>query len=117
MFVIGMELDLKVLRNKAQDAIVVSHASIVFPFTLGMGLAYFVYSSFAPPNVQFLSFGLFLGIAMSITAFPVLARICQWVGLDFWYEEFTDVGWVDCPIPTFYSDFEFCERCYSGQRF
>jgi Kef-type K+ transport system membrane component KefB len=81
MFVIGMELDLKVLRNKAQDAIVVSHASIVFPFTLGMGLAYFVYSSFAPPNVQFLSFGLFLGIAMSITAFPVLARIVQERGI------------------------------------
>jgi len=81
MFVIGMELDLKVLRNKAQDAIVVSHASIVFPFTLGMVLAYFVYSTFAPPNVQFLSFGLFLGIAMSITAFPVLARIVQERGI------------------------------------
>jgi Kef-type K+ transport system membrane component KefB len=46
-----------------------------------MGLAYFVYSSFAPPNVQFLSFGLFLGIAMSITAFPVLARIVQERGI------------------------------------
>lgn len=81
MFVIGMELDLKVLKNKAQDAIVVSHASIVFPFTLGMTLAYFVYDSFAPANVQFLSFALFLGIAMSITAFPVLARIIQERGI------------------------------------
>ena len=77
MFVIGMELDLKILRNKAQDAVVISHASIVFPFTLGMGLAFFLYKSFAPQGVQFLSFGLFLGIAMSITAFPVLARIVQ----------------------------------------
>ncbi len=81
MFVIGMELDLKALRNKAQDAVVISHASIVIPFTLGMGLAYFTYSSFAPPGVQFLSFGLFLGIAMSITAFPVLARIVQERGI------------------------------------
>ncbi len=81
MFVIGMELDLKVLKNKAQDAVVISHASIIFPFALGMGLAYFIYESFAPEGVPFLSFGLFLGIAMSITAFPVLARIVQERGM------------------------------------
>jgi len=81
MFVIGMELDLKVLKNKAHEAVVISHASIIFPFALGMGLAYFIYQSFAPQGVQFLSFGLFLGIAMSITAFPVLARIVQERGL------------------------------------
>lgn len=77
MFVVGMELDLKVLKNKANDAVVISHASIIFPFTLGLGFAYYVYEQFAPKGVQFLSFGLFLGIAMSITAFPVLARIVQ----------------------------------------
>jgi len=77
MFVVGMELDLKVLRNQARDAVVISHASIILPFALGMGLAYFIYQSFAPEGVQFLSFGLFMGIAMSITAFPVLARIVQ----------------------------------------
>jgi Kef-type K+ transport system membrane component KefB len=81
MFVIGMELDLKVLKNKAHEAVVISHASIVFPFALGIGLAYFVYNSFAPSGVQFTSFALFLGIAMSITAFPVLARIIQERGL------------------------------------
>ncbi len=81
MFIVGMELDLKVLRNKANDAVVISHASIVIPFSLGIGLAYFVYQSFAPANVQFLSFGLFMGIAMSITAFPVLARIVQERGI------------------------------------
>ncbi len=77
MFVVGMELDLKVLRNQAYEAIVISHASIVIPFTLGMGLAYFLFKSFAPPGIHFLSFSLFIGIAMSITAFPVLARIVQ----------------------------------------
>lgn len=81
MFVIGMELDLKVLKNKAHDAVVISHASIIIPFALGMGLAYFIYTSFAPSGVQFTSFGLFMGIAMSITAFPVLARIVQERGL------------------------------------
>lgn len=77
MFIVGMELDLKVLKNKAHDAVVISHASIIFPFALGMGLAYFIYQTFAPNGVHFLSFGLFMGIAMSITAFPVLARIVQ----------------------------------------
>jgi len=81
MFVIGMELDLKVLRNKAHDAVVISHASIIFPFTLGIGLAYFMYETFAPAGVEFLSFALFCGIAMSITAFPVLARIVQERGI------------------------------------
>ncbi|WP_367755658.1 cation:proton antiporter [Flavobacterium sp. WC2430] len=77
MFVIGMELDIKVLKNKASEAVVISHASIVIPFALGIGLSYFVYNKFAPQGVEFLSFSLFMGIAMSITAFPVLARIVQ----------------------------------------
>ncbi len=81
MFIIGMELDLKVLKNKANDAVVISHASIVFPFTLGIVLAYYVYHKFAPEGVEFLSFSLFMGIAMSITAFPVLARIVQERGI------------------------------------
>jgi Kef-type K+ transport system membrane component KefB len=81
MFVIGMELDLKVLKNKANEAVVISHASIVIPFALGIGLSYFTYSTFAPEGVRFLAFSLFMGIAMSITAFPVLARIVQERGI------------------------------------
>ena len=81
MFMVGMELDMKTLKSKAQDAVVISHASIIVPFALGMGLAYFIYLSFAPAGIQFLSFALFLGIAMSITAFPVLARIVQERGI------------------------------------
>jgi len=81
MFVIGMELDLKVLKNKAQEAVVVSHASIIFPFALGIGLAFVIYEKFAPAEINFLSFSLFTGIALSITAFPVLARIVQERGL------------------------------------
>jgi len=81
MFVIGMELDIKVLKNKASEAIVISHASIIIPFSMGIGLSYFVYNQFAPSGVEFLSFSLFMGIAMSITAFPVLARIVQERGI------------------------------------
>lgn len=75
MFIVGMELDLKTLRSKAYDAFIISQTSIMFPFALGMGLAYFIYNTYAPQEVKFSSFGLFIAIAMSITAFPVLARI------------------------------------------
>lgn len=81
MFVIGMELDLKVLSKRAHDAVVVSHASIIIPYALGVGLAYYIYLDMAPPDVTFLNFALFMGIAMSITAFPVLARIIQERGM------------------------------------
>ena len=81
MFIVGMEIDVNVLKNKAHDAVVISHASIIIPFSLGMGLAYFIYKEFAPVEVSFTSFGLFLGIALSITAFPVLARIIQERGI------------------------------------
>lgn len=77
MFIIGMELDISVLKTKAHSAIIISHASIIIPFFLGMVLAYIFYTNHAPQNVSFLSFSLFIGIAMSITAFPVLARILQ----------------------------------------
>jgi len=81
MFIVGMEIDINVLKNKAHDAVVISHASIIVPFSLGMCLAYYIYQSFAPVGVRFVSFGLFIGIAMSITAFPVLARIVQERGI------------------------------------
>lgn len=75
MFVVGIELDLSLIKNKAREAVVISHASIVFPFVLGIGLSLLLYGPFAPEGTSFVSFGLFMGIAMSITAFPVLARI------------------------------------------
>ena len=81
MFVIGMELDLKVLGGRATRAIIISHTSIIVLYACGIGLAYWLYRDFAPPTIAFRSFGLFMGIAMSITAFPVLARIIQERGL------------------------------------
>lgn len=77
MFIIGMELDVELLRNRASEAVVISHVSIVFPYLLGVILAYFIYSTFAPANTPFVAYALFMGIAMSITAFPVLARILK----------------------------------------
>jgi Kef-type K+ transport system membrane component KefB len=81
MFLIGMDLDLRHLRERAHSAVMVSHASIFLPLLLGVGLALFLYKSYAPAGVAFSSFGLFMGIAMSITAFPVLARILEERGL------------------------------------
>lgn len=81
MFVVGMELDLNVIKKQAKEALVISHSSIVIPFALGLILALFLYKGFAPDKVPFISFALFIGISMSITAFPVLARIVQERGI------------------------------------
>jgi Kef-type K+ transport system membrane component KefB len=75
MFLVGLELNAARLRRRAHAAVAVSHASIVAPFVLGSALALALYPPLAQPGVPFLSFALFMGVAMSITAFPVLARI------------------------------------------
>lgn len=81
LFVVGLELDVEALRHRAHSAVLVSHASIVVPYFLGVVLSLGLYRDLAPPGVRFAPFALFLGIAMSITAFPVLARILQERGL------------------------------------
>ena len=81
MFTIGMDLDIDDLRKKLKDTFVISHSSIIIPFVMGIILAYIVYRDFSTPDSTFLSFSLFIGISMSITAFPVLARIIQEKGL------------------------------------
>jgi len=81
MFTIGMELDLSMLKNKMGVTFVISNSSIIFPYLLGMLLAYYLYPHFAANYTDFTSFALFIGISMSITAFPVLARIVQEKGL------------------------------------
>ena len=81
MFVIGMDLDFSKIKNKASDAVIISHISIIFPFFLGILLSYYIYNDLAPKGTSFIAFSLFMGIAMSITAFPVLARILKERGL------------------------------------
>ncbi|GAL85211.1 sodium/hydrogen exchanger [Sporocytophaga myxococcoides] len=81
MFIVGMEIDSSTIKNQAHQAVIISHASIIFPFFLGVVSSFFLYSSFAPTNIPFVAFALFMGIAMSITAFPVLARIVHEKGL------------------------------------
>jgi Kef-type K+ transport system membrane component KefB len=81
MFTIGMDLNLEKLKEKMGVVYVVSHASILIPYFFGMLLAFFIYKDFAATQTDFLSFALFIGISMSITAFPVLARIVQEKGL------------------------------------
>lgn len=77
MFVIGMELDFSVLKNKINETLVISHAGILVPFFLGILASYWIYETYAADQTPFLPFALFIGISMSITAFPVLARIIQ----------------------------------------
>lgn len=81
MFIVGLELDMKSLRNKAKSAVVISMASIVVPFALGSALAVVLFDAYGARDKGMLGFALFMGIAVSITAFPVLARILQERGL------------------------------------
>ena len=75
MFLIGLELNPKYLKNNLDTAILTSHVSILVPFSLGSLLALLLYPIVSNNSVSFTAFALFLGAAMSITAFPVLARI------------------------------------------
>ncbi len=82
MFLIGLELNAGLLALAAHATVVISHASMLAPFVLGSGLALWLYPRTVSGNVPFTSFALFMGVAMSITAFPVLARILADRGLD-----------------------------------
>jgi Kef-type K+ transport system membrane component KefB len=75
MFLVGLELDLRVLRRSGHATLAISHASIIVPFVLGAALALKLYPEVGTSGVGFTPFALFLGVSMSITAFPVLARI------------------------------------------
>ncbi|MGH7879398.1 MAG: cation:proton antiporter, partial [Candidatus Binataceae bacterium] len=75
MFLVGAELDLGLLRKRGRATVAISHASILAPFILGAALALLLYPRLSSMEVPFTNFALFLGVSMSVTAFPVLARI------------------------------------------
>jgi K+:H+ antiporter len=75
MFLVGLELDTRHIAHGTHATVAISHASIVTPFLLGSGLALWLYPRLATGDVPFTAFALFIGVSMSITAFPVLARI------------------------------------------
>jgi Kef-type K+ transport system membrane component KefB len=73
MFIVGYELDHTLVRGRERVALSVSIGSILLPFSLGAALALWLARNHGVPKV--LPFALFIGAAMSVTAFPVLARI------------------------------------------
>jgi Kef-type K+ transport system membrane component KefB len=75
MFLVGLELDPGLLKRRGHAAVAISHASIIVPFILGAALSLILYPRLGTAGVRFTSFALFLGVSMSVTAFPVLARI------------------------------------------
>lgn len=77
MFLVGLEFNPKMLRNLGHAAFLTSHVSISVPFLMGAMLALYLYPLLSGDNVPFLEFALFMGAAMSVTAFPVLARILR----------------------------------------
>ncbi len=82
MFLVGLHLNGARLAKRIHAAVAVSHASILAPFVLGTALAIWLYPIFSHQGVPFTSFAMFMGVAMSITAFPVLARILTDRNLD-----------------------------------
>ncbi|MFL6128787.1 MAG: cation:proton antiporter [Mycobacteriales bacterium] len=81
VFLAGLELDTRLVRAQSHLAVVVSHVSIAFPLLLGVLLALAGYRRFAPAGVDFLPFALFLGVSMSVTALPVMARLLMETGM------------------------------------
>lgn len=77
MFLVGLEFNPRMLRNQGNAAIFTSHVSITLPYLLGAALALYLYPRLSDDRVRFTEFALFMGAAMSITAFPVLARILR----------------------------------------
>jgi Kef-type K+ transport system membrane component KefB len=77
MFVVGLEVDLERIFEQKAAVVLISNVSIVLPLVLGVCLARVLYPEFAAEQVGFSPFALFMGTAMSITAFPVLARILK----------------------------------------
>jgi K+:H+ antiporter len=75
MFLVGLELDSRLLRGRIAHAAAISNASVVLPLGLGIAVALPLYRLLGTPDKSYQAFGLFMGVAMSITAFPVLARI------------------------------------------
>jgi K+:H+ antiporter len=74
LFLVGMELDPKILRVNATRAAFISNTSVAFPMALGLLVAPLMYRLLGPDK-DYLPFALFMGVSMSVTAFPVLARI------------------------------------------
>jgi Kef-type K+ transport system membrane component KefB len=81
LFLIGSELDYEHLRRQRSTALLASAMSILFPFLMAVMVAHSLRSRFAPDGIGNIPFVLFLGISMSITAFPVLARNLEERGL------------------------------------
>ena len=81
MFVVGLALNPTELHGYGHAAVLTSHVSIVAPFCLGGLTALYLYPRLSDDGVTFTGFALFMGAAMSITAFPVLARILTERGL------------------------------------
>lgn len=77
MFLVGLELDPAALRQRARSALLISHAGIAIPLLFGVILAAALFPDLAPRGIGFTPFALFVGAALSVTAFPVLARILQ----------------------------------------
>ena len=75
MFLVGLELNGELLRSRVHATVTIALAGIAAPFVLGVALSWWLHADYAPENISFNAFAVFMGVALAITAFPVLARI------------------------------------------
>ncbi|MCC5815032.1 MAG: cation:proton antiporter [Leptospira sp.] len=81
MFIIGMDIDLSFMKKRIDSMLIISGSGFYFPFLIGLGFAIYLYPKQNFSGVPFHEFGIFIGILLSITAYPLLARILHEKGL------------------------------------
>ncbi|KAJ3057374.1 K(+)/H(+) antiporter [Rhizophlyctis rosea] len=75
LYIVGLEIDPTSLRRKLKQSASISLTGIILPFVVGIAISKIIYDAYGDQSVPFYSFFVFIGVAISITAFPVLARI------------------------------------------
>lgn len=75
LFIVGLEIDAQVIKRNVKQSVTIALGGMIFPFALGSAYSRALYKEFINPNIKFTDFLLFVGVAFSITAFPVLCRI------------------------------------------
>ena len=75
LFIVGLEVDVNIIKKNAKASMIISAAGLVLPLGLGAAVAVPIYNEFISDTVNYGYFILFVAVAIGITAFPVLCRI------------------------------------------
>lgn len=90
LFLVGLEIDTQIIKRNVRQSATISLGGMILPFGLGAGYSVALYKEFVNPDIKFTYFLLFVGVAFSITAFPVLCRILT--GMLAWLSHLCNIG-------------------------